>query len=71
MKLAENLAAFASETSIHGLNYIAKPSSSRAVRITWFFLFMGALMYALVQISDEVKCKFVYRAVFTRIAWAL
>ena len=57
MKLDDNLIAFASETSIHGLNYIAKTSSSKAIRLTWFLLFMGALVYALAQISDEVQCK--------------
>ena len=57
MKLVENLTSFCSETSIHGLKYIAKSSSSNSVRITWFILYMGALMYGLVEISLEVKSK--------------
>ena len=56
MKLEENLTAFASETSIHGLNYIAK-APSKAVRIAWFFIFSAALTYAFIQISYEAKCK--------------
>ena len=56
MKLVENLTAFANETSIHGLIYIAK-SPSKAVRIAWFFIFTAALMYAFVRISYDAKCK--------------
>ena len=55
MKLVENLTAFAQESSIHGINFIAKPSYSNAVRITWFLLFMGALSYAVIQISYEAE----------------
>ena len=57
MRLVENITTFAGETSIHGLKYIAKSSSTNAKRITWTFLFVGALMYALVEISHEVKSK--------------
>ena len=60
MKLVENLTAFAGETSIHGLKYIAKSSSSKTVRITWFLMFVGALMYALFEISHEVKSKLIF-----------
>ena len=56
MKLDENLTAFAGETSIHGLNYIAK-SPSKAVRIAWFFIFTASLTYAFFQISYEANCK--------------
>ena len=55
MKLVENLIAFGQESSIHGINFIAKPSYSNAVRITWFGLFMGALSYAVIQISYEAE----------------
>ena len=60
MKLDENLTAFADETSIHGLNYIAK-SPSKAVRIAWFCMFSASLAYALTQISYEAKCKLVHK----------
>ena len=60
MKLVENLAAFAGETSIHGLIYIAK-SPSKAKRIAWFFLFSASLAYALTQISYEAKCKLIHK----------
>ena len=56
MKLKENLTAFAVETSIHGLKYIAK-SPSKSVRIAWFLIFLASLSYAFFQISYEAKCK--------------
>ena len=55
MKLVENLKAFAQESSIHGIKFIANPTYSNFVRITWFALFMGALSYAVVQISYEAE----------------
>ena len=55
MKLVENLTAFAQESSIHGINIIANRSYSNVVRITWFALFMGALSYAVIQISYEAE----------------
>ena len=55
MKLVENLIAFGQESSIHGLNFIAKRSYSNVVRITWLGLFMGALSYAVIQISYEAE----------------
>ena len=55
MKLVENLTAFAQESSIHGINFIAKPSYSNVVHITWFALFMGALSYAVIEISYEAE----------------
>ena len=58
MKLVDNLVKFANETSIGGLVQIAKSSSSKTKRITWFLLFCSSIMYAGFQISDEVKCKY-------------
>ena len=58
MKLFENLTNFANNTSIHGLVYIAKKSSSATKQITWFVLFLLSMIYAGNQIAEEVKCKF-------------
>ena len=67
MKLFENLTHFANNTSIHGLVYIAKKSSSAAKRITWFVLFLLSMIYAGNQIAEEVKCKFMIQYVhFTK-----
>ena len=60
MKLVDNLVKFANETSIGGLVQIAKSSSSKTKRITWFLLFCSSIMYAGFQISDEVICKYIY-----------
>ena len=56
MKLVENLTAFAAETSIHGLNFIAK-SKTVLMQGIWFPLFTASLAYAIVQIVNEAKCK--------------
>ena len=57
MKLVQNLTAFSGTTSIHGLNYIAKTSSSTKIRFAWFFLFTASLGYAIIMISYEAKGK--------------
>ena len=57
MKLVENLTAYAETSSIHGINYIAKTSSSKMVRLTWVFLFVAMLTYAANMISYEAKGK--------------
>ena len=57
MKLVENLRAFALESSIHGISFVAKRSYSNVVRITWFGLFMAAITYAVIQISYEAEGK--------------
>ena len=57
MKLIENLTHFANNTSIHGLVQIAKKSSSKAKRITWFVIFILSMIYAGTQIAEEAKCK--------------
>ena len=57
MKLVDELSQFARDSSIHGLNYIAKSGSSSRVRIAWFLLFTGSMIYAGVQIADEAKGK--------------
>ena len=54
MKLVENLTAFAAETSIHGLNFIAK-SKTVLMQGIWFPLFTASLAYAIVQIVNEAK----------------
>ena len=56
MKLIDNLTHFANNTSIHGLVYIAKKSSSKAKRITWFVIFILSMIYAGTQIAEEAKC---------------
>ena len=57
MKLVQNLTAFSGITSIHGLNYIAKTSSSKKIRFAWFCLFTASLGYAIIMISYEAKGK--------------
>ena len=57
MKLVENLTAFAGETSIHGLNFIAK-SRTVLMQSIWFSLFVASLAYAIVQIVNDAKCKY-------------
>ena len=57
MKLVENLTAFAAETSIHGLNFIAK-SKTVLMQGIWFPLFTASLAYAIVQIMNEAKCTY-------------
>ena len=56
MRLLESLTKFADDSSIHGLNYIAK-SPSKTERIIWFILFTGALLYAGLQIGEEYRGK--------------
>ena len=63
MKLVENLTAFAAETSIHGLNFIAK-SKTVLMQGIWFPLFTASLAYAIVQIVNEAKCKHTPHRVF-------
>ena len=58
MRLVDNLVKFANETSIGGFVHIAKSSSSKTKRITWFLIFCLSIIYAGFQIKDEVKCKF-------------
>ena len=57
MRLVEELSDFANNSSIHGLNYIVKSSSSTLVRITWFILFTSAMIYAGLRISNEFRGK--------------
>ena len=57
MSLLDSLTKFADESSIHGLNYVAK-SPSKTARIVWFILFTGALIYAGLQIGEEFRGKF-------------
>ena len=59
MKLIENLRAFSQETSIHAINIIGKPTYSNTVRISWLALFIGALSYALIQISYEAEGNYI------------
>ena len=66
MKLIENLTHFSNNTSIHGLVHIAKKSSSKAKRITWFVIFILSMIYAGTQIAEEAKCKHLYLLIYLR-----
>ena len=51
LNLPDRLTEFAQETSIHGLSFVAQTSYSGLKRLTWFFLFLGSLMYAGLQLK--------------------
>ena len=55
MKLVENIAAFTENSSIHGINYIARSTLSKTVRCAWVFIFVFSLFYAATMISFEAK----------------
>ena len=57
MKLVENLTNFSENTSLHGLKFIGKRTSSTNIRLTWLFLFFASLLYAIMMISYEAKGK--------------
>ena len=57
MKLVENLTTFSENTSLHGLKFIGKRTSTANIRLTWLFLFFGSLFYAIMMISYEAKGK--------------
>ena len=58
MVLVEKLSHFAKETTVHGIGYIAKSTSSLKKRMLWLFLLTAALTYAGLQIKSVVECKF-------------
>ena len=53
---------FAGGTSIHGLTFLIQSKLSAFTRITWAFVFIGAMVYASFQLKLAVICKF--RTVF-------
>ena len=57
MKLVENLTTFSESTSLHGLKFIGKRTSTTNIRLTWLFLFFGSLFYAIMMITYEAKGK--------------
>ena len=61
MKLVENLVYFANNTSIHGVVHIAKEKSSTAKRITWLIIFILSMLYASIQIGEEINCKYMIK----------
>ena len=71
MKLIENLTHFSNNTSIHGLVHIAKKSSSKAKRITWFVIFILSMIYAGTQIAEEAKCKHLYLVDIQKLCWPI
>ena len=58
MGLVDKLKDFANETSIHGVMFMAQTSASSGRRLLWTFLFIGSLMYAVIQMKAIVDCKF-------------
>ena len=58
MVLVEKLSHFAKETTVHGIGYIAKSTSSLKKRMLWLFLLTAALTYAGLQIKSVVGCKY-------------
>ena len=49
---------FAGGTSIHGLTFLIQSKLSAFTRITWAFVFIGAMVYASFQLKLAVICKF-------------
>ena len=58
LNLPDRLTEFAQETSIHGLSFAAQTSYSGLKRLTWFFLFLGSLMYAGLQLKTASEGQF-------------
>ena len=57
MGVVETLTQFSQETSIHGLAFVGRKSSSKGKRWAWMALFVATLVYAFVQIKYLSKCK--------------
>ena len=64
LNLPERLTEFAQETSIHGLSFVAQTSYSGFKRLTWFFLFLGSLMYAGLQLKTASEGYIVFHFVY-------
>ena len=58
LNLPDRLTEFAQETSIHGLSFVAQTSYSGLKRLSWFFLFLGSLMYAGLQLKTAGEGNF-------------
>ena len=64
LNLPDRLTEFAQETSIHGLSFVAQTSYSGFKRLTWFFLFLGSLMYAGLQLKTASEGYIVFHFVY-------
>ena len=43
---------FARGTSIHGLGFIVEPKLPKITRFIWTLLFIGAMIYATLELRD-------------------
>ena len=66
LNLPDRLTEFAQETSIHGLSFVAQTSYSGLKRLTWFFLFLGSLMYAGLQLKTASEGYIVFHFVYSK-----
>ena len=64
LNLPDRLTEFAQETSIHGLSFVAQTSYSGLKRLTWFFLFLGSLMYAGLQLKTASEGYIVFHFLY-------
>ena len=48
---------FARGTSIHGLGFIVEPKLPKITRLIWTLLFIGAMIYATLELRLAVICK--------------
>ena len=48
---------FARGTSIHGLGFIVEPKLPKITRFIWTLLFIGAMIYATLELRLAVICK--------------
>ena len=51
---------FAAGTSIHGLVFIVHQQSSKLKRITWSFVCIAALVYAIHELNLAVICNILF-----------
>ena len=50
---------FAKGTSIHGLGFIVEPKLPKITRVIWTLLFIGAMIYATLELRKAVICKLI------------
>ena len=50
---------FARGTSIHGLGFIVEPKLPKITRVIWTLLFIGAMIYATLELRKAVICKLI------------
>ena len=60
MGILDVLKNFAAGTSIHGLRFIVHPQSSKLKRITWSFVFIAAVAYAIHELNVAVICNIIF-----------